>query len=120
METFPSDHSMAQPSITSISDVDGNLLLYSNGCAIYDRNRQVVEGGESIGIDFDLIGNCNSGFYGNTLGTLFAPQPCNNDIVHLVYLDQVLEGPDLFSQNLLRTTIDVSDPDNPIVIENTK
>jgi len=117
VESFEATHSMADPSITTISDTDGNLLLYSNGCQIFDRNNQVIEGGESIGIDFDVFGNCRIGFYGNSLGTLLAPQPCNNDIVHLIYLDQVSENHSFFSRRLLTTIIDVSDPDAPFVIE---
>jgi len=118
LSTFQSDHSMFDPSLTTLSDATGELLLYSNGCTIYDRNQDVIPNGDSIVTDFDLIGLCETfEWTGNPEGVLFATQPCDKDLVHLIYLDLVNENFQLFSRRLLRTTINISDPDNPRVTQ---
>jgi hypothetical protein len=53
----------------SICDKDGNLLFYSNGCAIANRDHQVIMNGDSINAgeffdDFWFGGSCNFGYPG--------------------------------------------------------
>ena len=52
----------------SISDIDGNLLFYTNGCAVADANHEIMMNGDSInsGAFFDTFwqGNCRNGYPG--------------------------------------------------------
>ncbi len=121
IETYVSDHSMAEPSITSYCNSDGEILLYSNGCAIYDRNHKLLENGDNLAIDYDLFGLCESiGYTGNTEGVMFVPHPCNDNLVHLIYLDQVTENFDLLSRKLMVTSVDISSPNKPIVVDKNR
>ncbi len=118
LNTFRSDHSMADPSITTYCDKNGELVLYSNGCEIFNKHHQVIQNGHDLISEFDLFGSCETrGYSGNTLGVLFAANPCDSTKVHLVYLDLHNESFELLSKNLLRTTVDISNPDDPVVIE---
>ena len=118
IDSFVSDHSMAEPSITSYSDSEGEILLYSNGCAIFNRNHQIIENGDNLATDYDLFGLCDAtGYTGNTEGVMFVPDPCDDNLVHLIYLDQVIENFDWFSRKLMKTSVDVSNSDEPIVVD---
>ena len=49
----------------SISDKDGSLLAFTNGCVVYNRNYQIMPNGDSInaGIWFDkLWKSCAAGY----------------------------------------------------------
>ncbi len=52
----------------SMCDEEGNLLFYSNGCAIANANHEIMENGEGInaGDFFDILwlGNCDYGYPG--------------------------------------------------------
>ena len=52
----------------SICDAEGNLLFYTNGCAVANRHHQVMPRGDSIneGIFFDQFwrGDCSFGYPG--------------------------------------------------------
>ena len=115
LQTFSSNHSMESPSITSYSDKDGNLLLYSNGCGIYNKHHEVLENGGDIFEKYDLINLCNRGYTGNPDGVSFLPDPCDDNLVYLIYLDLVLESFDLFSEKLVYTSVDVSNPNKPFI-----
>ncbi len=117
METFMSDHDMADPSITTYCDSKGELLLYSNGCSIYNRHHEVIADGADIFESYDLIGLCPFGYTGTYEGVTFVPQPCKKDIVHLINLDLDIEESEFVSRKLMRTTIDISNPDNPLILE---
>lgn len=53
---------------SSIANLQGDLLFYSNGCAIADSTHQIMPNGDSInaGAFFDLawLGDCNNGYPG--------------------------------------------------------
>ena len=64
---------------TSISTEDGELLFYSNGCAVANRFHQVMPNGDSInaGDFFDdwWDGDCISGYPGRQ-GITMLPESC--------------------------------------------
>ncbi len=71
----------------SICDTDGNLLFYSNGCSVSNREHQVMPNGEAIneGQFFELFweGNCRYGYPG--LHDIIAlPDPGNEDGYYLI------------------------------------
>jgi hypothetical protein len=63
---------------TSISDAAGNLLCFSNGENIYNRNRQVMENG------FDFFPKSNGNQYTFSQSYLLLPLP--NDAQKVVYI----------------------------------
>ncbi|PQJ74639.1 T9SS type B sorting domain-containing protein [Polaribacter gangjinensis] len=68
---------------TSISDEEGNLLFYSDGATVWNRNHEIMENG--------------SGLFGeNTLlqSTIIIPKPRDKNSYYLIYARQVV------SQNL--------------------
>jgi Secretion system C-terminal sorting domain len=56
----------------SICDKDGNLVLYTNGCAIIKPNHQAVIGADTINRGEAVIALCKQGGY-NTKRSLFLP-----------------------------------------------
>jgi Secretion system C-terminal sorting domain len=58
---------------SSICDKDGNLLLYTNGCAIIQADHKAVLGAEQINKGQAATANCISGFGYNTARTLMLP-----------------------------------------------
>jgi hypothetical protein len=47
-----------------ISDAEGNLLFYSNGCFVMNNEHEMMENGDDINIGeyYSLIGDCQSGY----------------------------------------------------------
>ena len=66
---------------TSISDDDGNLLFYTNGENVYNRNHQVMPNG------FNLNGNQSS-----TQSAIIIPKPQNSDIYYIFTVDTEFNG----------------------------
>ncbi|MDO1500001.1 T9SS type B sorting domain-containing protein [Winogradskyella maritima] len=62
---------------TSISDTDGNLLFYSDGITVWNRNHVVMQGG------FGLKGDPSS-----TSSGLIVPQPQNPDLYYIFTVDE--------------------------------
>jgi gliding motility-associated-like protein len=67
----------------SISDEDGNLLMYSNGDDIFDRSHRVMQNGDG------LIGLCNgfATYASASQSTLFVPHPGNPNLYYLFTTD---------------------------------
>lgn len=54
--TILEDGAMLTPAgCSSISDNDGNLLFYSNGKTIWNKNHQIMENGDGLGAEFDGV-----------------------------------------------------------------
>lgn len=72
---------------STISDAQGNLLFYANGCKIVNRFHEIVENGDSInspGMIFD--GFCGTGgSYPSSTGLLFLPQPQNDTFYYMFH-----------------------------------
>ncbi|NNE26203.1 MAG: hypothetical protein HKN09_05120 [Saprospiraceae bacterium] len=98
---------------TSISDKHGNLLLYSNGCAVADRNHQIMPNGDSInsGIFFDLFwtGDCQLGYPG-LQDVIILPDPGDSLGYYLLHKPTEYNrdlNPSIFLQFLKYTYIDL-------------
>ena len=67
----------------NICDKDGNLLMYSNGCAIADKTHHIMEGGDSINYGSYWEKHCapkyNAGYPGSH-NTIILPEPSNDNI----------------------------------------
>jgi hypothetical protein len=77
IEKYPIPMTMKRFAIMS-HPVTGDLMFYTNGCRIMDKNHQIMENGDSInpGIQFKYF--CNEGpssFYGDNNGSLALPLP---------------------------------------------
>lgn len=71
----------------SISNKNGNLLFFTNGCAIYNRDYKIMPNGDSInaGIWFDKFWkHCSQGYPG-AQDVLFLPDPGNNNGYYLFH-----------------------------------
>ncbi|HHH52113.1 MAG TPA: T9SS type A sorting domain-containing protein [Bacteroidetes bacterium] len=67
----------------SISDKYGNLLMYSNGCAIADKTHHIMEGGDSINYGESWERFCTAKYntgYPVTQNSLILPNPGNSSI----------------------------------------
>ncbi len=69
-------HLKALESSTVLSDTGGNLLLYSDGVTVWNKNHKIIKNGTG------LNGNESS-----SQGSLFIPQPNNDSIVYLFTTD---------------------------------
>jgi len=64
----------------SISDDDGNLLFYSNGCYIKDANHQIMPNGEMLNPGQAYDNNCPDGGYSTIGGIIILPAPNQPDL----------------------------------------
>jgi len=72
----------------SISDKYGNLLMYSNGCAIADQTHHIMEGGDSINYGESWERFCTDKYntgYPVTQNSLILPDPGNEDGYYLLH-----------------------------------
>ena len=82
----------------SICDADGNLMLYANGCAIYDSTFQVVENGYNINPGEVHDDWCQLGDYPDLGLTLFLEDPAGDGVYYI-------------HKNIVNTPTDVTNPD---------
>ena len=81
----------------SISDSDGNLLLYSNGCQINNGNHVTIPGSENLNpgsVDQEWCGQSQGSFYPVSEGGLFLPFSNDSTIV-LLHQRLSVTGPPL-------------------------
>jgi len=71
----------------SMCDLDGNLLFYSNGCAVANNDHEIMPNGEDIneGDWFDIFwgGDCKNGYPG-TQDILALTDPANEEGYYLI------------------------------------
>lgn len=68
--------SVADECTSSLSDRDGNLLLYTDGLTVWNRNHQPMPNGGGL-----------AGCYSSTQGCLLAPKPGSSTIIYLFTAD---------------------------------
>jgi hypothetical protein len=72
----------------SISNSNGNLIAYTNGCQVQNRDHQLIEGGDNINEGPAHEQYCNSGTFSylNFQGALFLPFPGSDSLYALFHL----------------------------------
>ena len=99
----------------SISTKEGELLFYSNGCAVANRLHQMMPNGDSInaGEFFDVVwqGDCGNGYPGRQDITIL-PDPKNLDGYYLIHKPdefEIVDGDVLFTiEDLKYSYIDMT------------
>lgn len=95
---------------TSICDNDGKLLFYTNGCAMMNRNHEVMPNGDSINVGqwFDLIWkDCNYGYPGFQ-NSIILKDPKKEDGYYLIHTTVIYFPLVADSAQLNYTYIDMS------------
>lgn len=97
-----------------ISDAEGQLLFYSNGCRIINAAHQLMENGDSLnpGQDFNIW--CDTSIYSaypaGTQSGMILPDPGDDQVYHFFHKKTILVSePSLavFTTELFRTTVDL-------------
>lgn len=70
-----------------ISDKDGRLVAYTNGCHIVNKNHEIMDNGDTInpGLYHTGTQQCNI-YYPTYQGTIFLPDPGNEDRYYLFHM----------------------------------
>jgi hypothetical protein len=120
------DFSSSPPSLTlqsyifdrpkaSISDKNGNLVAYTNGCMVLNRNHQLMANGDTLSPGAVFVEFCEDGDYPLWQPCIFLPMPGSDSLYYLFHLrdDDWLWNP----MNLMYSIIDASgDSGNGAVI----
>ena len=100
----------------SISDKNGNLLFYSNGCAVLNRDAMIMPNGDSInpGLFFDTLweGDCINNGYPGTQNIIILPDPKNmvtdQNAYYILHKPKIkIEGEPSYTQDILYTYVDM-------------
>ncbi len=91
--------------ISMVSDSAGNLLAYTDGCAIVSHSNQYMANGDSLnpGEQYDF--NCFDGGYPSSQSSIFLPKPGSD---HIYYLFHLGINDNLYFQYLYCTKIDMA------------
>ncbi len=79
---------------SSICDSDGNFLFYMNGCAVVDKNLEMMENGDSLGYDiwWDVFFNeCELGI-GVFQDHLILSDPLDDDQYYIIHKPRLFNG----------------------------
>ena len=93
----------------SICDKDGNLLFYTNGCFVADRNHDIMPNGTGLN-DGEFLeeyrdGDCSNGYPG-TQDVLILPDPNNENGYYILHKEIILEDGDY--RNLQYSYVDLT------------
>ncbi len=94
---------------TSMSDEDGNLLFYSNGCYIVDVSHEIMENGDGLNPGNIHESMCPTGGYSTTRGLLSIPLPNHNGKYSIFHEAETLSQtpPFVFANLLYYSVIDI-------------
>ncbi|MEY4902947.1 MAG: hypothetical protein RLZZ292_762 [Bacteroidota bacterium] len=115
--------------IVSISDKKGRLIAYSNGCAIANRNHEIMDNGLKInpGKENDSYCYNDTGEYIDfgyplTQGMIFLPHPSDTNLYSLFHIPFEINNSlkKIFSYPLYQSTLDKSknNGDGAVVLKN--
>jgi hypothetical protein len=92
---------------TNVSDPNGNLVAYSNGCQIQNREHKLMENGDGInpGVVHQMQCTASSG-YSFDQGSLFLPMPGSDSLYYLFHLKE--EDGGSIARFLLYSVVDAS------------
>jgi type IX secretion system substrate protein len=93
----------------SISDNDGNLLFYSNGCYVKDANHQIMPNGEHLNPGLIYDDNCPDGGYTAQGGIIILPLPDGSNKYYLFHqaYEVFNESPFVRINRLYFSTVDI-------------
>jgi hypothetical protein len=75
----------------NISDKNGNLAFYTNGCKIANAQNQIIQGGDTINNGLAYTPICNGGYsYSPTQGTVILPSITDDSSYYMFHLRQNL------------------------------
>lgn len=79
----------AREALACMSDSSGNLLFYTNNCTIFDKNHQIMEGGEGMNPGQIQTYWCSVNPFANPNdnSVLILPQPGNNMMYQIFHWD---------------------------------
>ncbi len=103
VKNFNEDFSLRTAN-ASICDDDGNLLFYSNGCKIFNKNFEVMSNGDSLGYPTNPF--CNNGF-GSPLSQSAMIIPHHNSIEKYILVHSEFSADSLDLSNLFVSIIDM-------------
>ncbi len=108
----------------SISDSQGGLLFYTNGCAIMNKKYQILPNGDSIngGKWFDIFWkHCSQGYPG-VQDVLLLPDPGNEKGYYLFHKPNIYNAPAPTSRKLYYSYIDgkLDNNNGDVTIKNKK
>lgn len=107
----------------TMSDSLGNLLFYTNGCDIADRNHQIMYNGENINPGPVHTIQCSQqqglGAYTSGVQSMIAlPQPDSSNIYYLFHKRIVYATNDVFTNTLFYSVINAKGNNGSGIVEN--
>jgi gliding motility-associated-like protein len=97
------DGEMSTPAGSStISDSNGNLLFYTNGNTVWNKNHEIMENGEDLGGDPNHIQSC-----------IIIPKPNDSNTYYIFTTREVNSTSPPITRGLLYSTVEFS-PGNPL------
>ncbi len=103
--------------VASVSDKNGNIMLYTNGCQVANRNHQLMPNGDSLNYNDrfyrDFWRNCDGG-YPSRQSILILPDPKGNGnhyIIHLtvdIIIDSMAGTVDILYNRLNSSYVDMA------------
>lgn len=89
----------------SVSDREGNLLFYTNGCAVLNKNAEIMPNGDSLSFDiyWDISGwnNCQSLGYPAFNDFLILEDPSNSNMYYIIQKPYVFESWENYSMKYI-------------------
>ncbi len=79
-----------------ISNKDGNLLAYSNGCQIHNKEFDVMENGLDLNPGNDRMLTCPDYYASGEQGAVFIPDPSNPDRYYIIHCSNVYRNSPLY------------------------
>ena len=94
-----------------ISDKNGNLFAYTNGCHIVNKNHEIMDNGDTINPGLYQGQTQCLLYYPTYQGTIFIPDPGNEDRYYLFHiaLDYGISNPYFAGQRYYYSLIDASE-----------
>jgi hypothetical protein len=98
----------------TMSDAEGNLLFYTNGGQVRNKNHQLIENGDSLNVspgEYPLQTYGTQAAYPLTRTLLILPGTHNKDLYHIIHLTHVWCGPafpGICVRPMMHTLVDMS------------
>lgn len=93
--TFSLDSFLSDITRAGICDTGGQLLAYTDGCRVYNRNHALMPNGDTLSPGKVFNSFCDEGGYPLWQGCLFLPKPGSSNLYYLFHLraDNQLSNP---------------------------